>query len=130
MEQHTFTAEEQLVVDQSALVIIGEIDVVEVDPTADLEAGHDLEDQPIDLAPWLDRVRGIDKEQALVVQVREDFPWHVLGPGPYQFDPSVPGASREEPGRERLDANQLWPVPGVFGGQQHDGRRTRRSPPG
>ena len=122
MEQHAFIAKEQLIVDQPALVIIGEIDVVEVDPAADLEAGQDLEDQPIGLAPRLDRVRGIDEEQALVAQVREDFPRYVLGPRPHQLDQSVPGGSREEPGRERLDANQLGPISGVLGGQQHDGR--------
>src|SRR5271157_816505 len=71
MKQCAFVAEEKLVVQNPALVVVGKINVVKVDPTPGLEARQDLKDQPVDLAAGLHGVRRVDEEEPALSQIRQ-----------------------------------------------------------
>ncbi len=124
VEQGGLVAEEQLVVEQAPLIVVREIDVVEMDPRAGREAGQGLQDQPVDLAPWPDRMGGIDEQEPAGAEVREGLQGHRLRPLGHQADLSRAVGRFEEFGRERLDADDLGPIAGdLLGGHQHHGRR-------
>src|SRR5262249_9569380 len=107
----------------SALIVVREVNVVEVDPAPALEPRQDLENQPIDLAARPHGVRRVDEEEAAGAEVGEGLERNglrLLGD-----QPDRPGAGGFA-GLVRwagLAASPLGPVARIGGGIEHDGRR-------
>jgi hypothetical protein len=120
VEQNALVGKEQSLPENIPRIIIGKVNVMEMNPVAGLQTRKHFQDDQIDLAPGFYRMGRVDKKQAVLPQVAQEFMIQGLGLLPNQLDAPFSMGSHQKWVGVGINANDLWLVTGLPASQEDD----------
>ena len=120
VEQYRLIRKEKIIFEYAPRIVVGKVNIVKMDPAPFLKAGQDFEQQVVNLATGLHRVRRINEEKTPVTQFGKKPNVYQLGPFANKVDLAQIGGAFEKRIWVGINAGDLRDISRrFFSGHQH-----------
>ncbi len=121
MQQNTLIWKEEVGAHQVSRIVVRKIDIVKVDPTTHGKPRKDFQDEVINLTARFDCMRGVDEQQAVILQISEHIQFDQLSFLGDKLDLAVLMCVSQEPIGKWVDTDYLRSVACFLRRQKDDG---------